>query len=155
MKCFGVLPEVSSLSTNVRVLFRGLPACAVLVLCVACGQRLAAQEIDKALIVGTVTDTSGAVLPNTLITVREISTNATFQLKTNSSGFYTSPQLQIGTYEVTAEMHGFAKTVQQNIILDVGVRKQVDFSLSVGSSDLQDTDDKTSPTLETTSGTVS
>ena len=53
---------------------------------------------------GTVTDTSGAVLPGVTVTVRNAETGAQRVVITNEAGIYTAPFVQIGTYVVSASL---------------------------------------------------
>ncbi len=84
-------------------------------------------------IVGHVTDPSGAVVPNAKITVTDTSTNIAHHLTTNASGDYTLPDLNPGTYTVTAEAAGFSQAVASNLILEVQQTLRQDFKLAVGS----------------------
>jgi len=51
---------------------------------------------------GTVTDPSGAAIPGTRISIKNVATGVTTNVTTDSAGFYSSPNLLPGTYEVTA-----------------------------------------------------
>jgi len=63
---------------------------------------LSAQAL-KATILGTITDSSGAAVPNVHIVVAEINTNARRATTTNDSGYYAVPNLDPGSYRV--EVH--------------------------------------------------
>jgi Carboxypeptidase regulatory-like domain/TonB dependent receptor len=136
---------------------RRLAACLLAIfgitLCACCIPSYG-QERDKALIVGTITDSSGAAIVGAIVTVRDVDTNATFTVKTNAEGFYTSPSLQIGKYNVTVKKSGFETASESNIVLDVGTRTQVDLPMHPGSIDVQVTVEASSPALNTTSGTL-
>jgi hypothetical protein len=114
-----------------------------------------AQERDKAVIVGTITDSSKAVILNATVTIRDAGTNATYVVKSDSKGFYTSPSLQIGTYDVTAEKKGFETMSEPNIVLDVGSRAEINFSMVPGSVKNEVVVTAVSPSLNTTSGAIS
>src|SRR5258707_3424268 len=62
-------------------------------------------------ITGTVTDSSGAVVPNVSITATNTSTNFKYDTKTNDAGVYNLQFLPIGQYSLSAEAAGFQKTV--------------------------------------------
>ncbi|HEY0307808.1 MAG TPA: carboxypeptidase regulatory-like domain-containing protein [Acidobacteriaceae bacterium] len=113
-----------------------------------------AQELDKGVIVGTVTDITGASVLDATITILNPKTNAIYTLRTNSSGFYTSPSLIIGSYTVTAKKKGFEVMTEPSIIIDVGTRAQIDFVLHPGSVEAEVTVQADSPTLNTTSGVL-
>ncbi|HUS18465.1 MAG TPA: carboxypeptidase-like regulatory domain-containing protein, partial [Terriglobales bacterium] len=84
---------------------------------------------------GTVTDSSGAAIPNATVTVTNTSTGTVARvLKSNADGSYTAPSLPIGTYSVTAEAGGFSKTVVSNIELNVNDKLSINPSLKAGSA---------------------
>lgn len=88
-------------------------------------------QTESASIVGTVSDSTGALMPSVTVTIRNVRTNAAFTVQTAADGNYTSPPLQPGSYSVTAETQGFA-TVIQNVNLDVDQHARLDFSLKPG-----------------------
>src|SRR5260370_40547761 len=81
---------------------------------------------ETATIVGTVTDSSGAVIPNAKVEVSNLEKAITRQFKSNVSGAYSATALPIGTYTVTAEAPGFQKLVRSGITLQVGQTQRVD-----------------------------
>jgi len=84
-------------------------------------------------IVGHVTDPSGAVVSGAKITVMDASTNVARHVTTNGSGDYAIPDLNPGTYTVTAEASGFSQAVVSNLTLEVQQTLRQDFKLAVGS----------------------
>ena len=58
-------------------------------------------------ITGEVKDTSGAVVPNAVITVTQLGTNFSFAGQSQANGVYLIPNLVPGTYSVSAEVQGF------------------------------------------------
>jgi hypothetical protein len=91
----------------------------------------AAQETTGT-ITGTVTDETGAVLPGVAVIVRHVQTGRSWELVSTETGTYTATLLPVGSYEVSAELSGFRKTVQTGIELHVNDRLRVDLSLSAG-----------------------
>src|SRR6516162_6579699 len=89
----------------------------------------AAQE---ATLVGTVTDPSGAVIPNVTITITNTDTGLASEFKTNDAGQYVVPNLHIGHYVVHASAPGFKAAEEKDINLEVNDRRRVDFRLVVG-----------------------
>ena len=79
---------------------------------------LYSQGTDLGTIRGTVTDVSGAVVPNANVEVTDTATNQARKLTTNAEGSYEAPNLRSGTYKVTVTMAGF-NTAQ---IVDILVR---------------------------------
>ena len=82
---------------------------------------------------GTVTDTTGAVLPGVEVTITNVGTAQTRLAITGDEGRYSTPQLSSGDYEVRAELAGFQAGVRRGIQLVVGQNAIVNISLQVGS----------------------
>ena len=94
---------------------------------------LGSQALGQdATIIGTVTDASGAVVPNATITVTSIDKGTTRSLTTNSDGQYAAPSLPIGHYTVRAQATGFKAAEQKGVELNVAEHARVDFKLEVG-----------------------
>jgi hypothetical protein len=85
-----------------------------------------------ATIVGTVTDTSGAVVPNVSITVTSQDTGLTRKITSNQGGNYVAPLLPVGHYSITAEANGFKKKTTTGIVVQVDQEPRVDIVLEVG-----------------------
>jgi hypothetical protein len=73
--------------------------------------------------VGTVKDSSGAVIAGTTVTVKNVGTGATRTTTTDGTGAYSVVNLETGTYEITMEQPGFQKVIYQN--LELGARQVV------------------------------
>jgi len=83
-------------------------------------------------ILGTVTDTSGALVPNVKVTVTNTATNGAFRTVTSSAGDYYAPALQPGTYKVSAETKGFEKSVTTGFVLAADQKVRIDLALKPG-----------------------
>ena len=83
-------------------------------------------------ILGTVTDNSGAVVANAGVDVTNTATNVTNHVQTTSSGDYTVPYLQPGTYRVAVQAPGFQKSVTDNVTLVVAQQARVNVSMKPG-----------------------
>jgi hypothetical protein len=94
----------------------------------------AAAQVDQGSINGTVTDTSGAVVPNAQATLLNTDQGLTLELTTNDSGEFTFSPVRIGNYTLTINAKGFARTTQQNLTVNVGQHLLVNFQLKPGSS---------------------
>src|ERR1035437_104902 len=93
------------------------------------------QELTATLS-GTVTDTSGALVPNATITITLNGVNGTSRVvQTDGSGGYTATNLPAGTYSLTAVDTGFEKYQAKNIVLDVGEKRGINVQLKAGSVD--------------------
>ena len=88
-------------------------------------------QTDTGSINGTITDPTGAVVPNAKVTVKSANTGLTRETNTNSSGIYTVPSLRPGPYTVAVTATGF-QTVTQNVEVSVGGIVEVAIQLSVG-----------------------
>src|SRR4051812_4040052 len=90
-------------------------------------------QITTAVIVGTVTDSSGASVPNAKVLARAVATNQNREVTTGSDGEYILTNLPIGEYEVTASASGFRTEVNKGVVLQVAQRARLDMSLQAGS----------------------
>ncbi len=85
-----------------------------------------------ATLVGTVNDSTGAVVPDAVVRVTNVATNTTRETKTDSAGSYSMPFLPAGDYTVTAAMAGFQSARVERVTLQVQQTARVDFVLKVG-----------------------
>jgi hypothetical protein len=83
-------------------------------------------------ILGTVTDSSGAALPNVQVVVTNTETNAAYRTTTGTSGDFNAPSLNPGSYRVTATATGFQKSVTNTFTLTVDQKVRIDLSLKPG-----------------------
>src|SRR5215831_18835254 len=91
-----------------------------------------AQTTGAATIVGTVTDTSGAVIAGAKVTVVNTETNFHFEGLTNQDGYYYVPYLRPGIYNVTIEAPGFKRYVRDAIDRRTNDSPRIDARLEVG-----------------------
>ncbi len=110
---------------------------------------------QEATIVGTVTDPSGAAVPNVTVTITQTETGQARQAVTNGDGQYIAPNLNIGHYSVRVDAAGFKRIEQNNIVLQVGDRSRLDFKLEIGSTQEQVTVEAAAVGVQTDSGEVS
>ena len=110
---------------------------------------------QEATILGTVTDPTGAAVPNATITITNNETGVTRTLPSNGDGQYVAPDLHIGPYTVRVNATGFKAAEQKGITLQVGDRSRVDFKLQVGSAQEQVTVEANAVAVQTDTGEVS
>ena len=110
---------------------------------------------QEATVVGTVTDPSGAAVPNASITITNTDTGVTRTLPTSSDGQYVAPDLGIGHYSVRVTAAGFKAAEQKGLTLAVGDRTRIDFKLEVGSAQEQVTVEANAIAVQTDTGEVS
>jgi hypothetical protein len=84
-------------------------------------------------IVGTVVDSTGALIVGAQVSITETDTNVTNKTTTSSSGTYTVAALKPGTYSVTAVAKGFSTTTVTGVVLVVGSEQRADLKLAPGS----------------------
>jgi len=90
------------------------------------------SQSDRATVTGTVTDPTGAAIPNVLVSATDISTNVKTETRASAEGVYTIPYLVLGTYRVSAEMQGFKRSVETGVALNSGATVRVDLTLEIG-----------------------
>jgi len=110
---------------------------------------------QNAAVVGTVTDPSGAVVPNVTVTSTNTATGLSRSTTTNESGQYALPDLQIGHYDVKAAGSGFKVGVQKDIVLSVGDRTRIDFKMAMGTATESVTVEESVVRVQTDSSEVS
>jgi hypothetical protein len=91
-------------------------------------------QLTTATLVGTITDSTGAVVAGARVTVVNVDTHFNNTVTTNSSGDYRIDLLPVGTYSMTVEATGFKRFVQTNIPLTVNQQAHVDASLETGAT---------------------
>ena len=87
---------------------------------------------QEATIVGTVSDSSGAVIANAKVTATNSETGVVRSITSNEAGQYVLPDVHIGNYNVTAEAPGLKIAERKGVVLQVGDRSRVDFQMQVG-----------------------
>src|SRR5216683_3480316 len=106
-------------------------------------------------ILGTVTDTTGAVVPGATITIRNVNTGLLRTTETQADGSYRVPELPIGSYDVTIEKADFQTSVTSGVKVDVAGERRVDSALKPGAVKEQITvSGEELPEIETTSDTL-
>ena len=124
----------------------------VLFLLVACPSALLAQQSG---IVGTVTDSSGAVLAGVSVNAKNVNTGETRQATSNDVGEYAIPNLKIGTYQVSAERQGFQRKIVDAVVLEVQAVRTIDLVLPPGTVSEKVTVTAAATALQTTDSSVS
>jgi hypothetical protein len=91
-----------------------------------------AQSAGEGALQGTVTDSSGAVLPNATVVATNVATGIAATRTTTSAGFYVISPLQPGTYSVKVSSSGFQTVEQANVVVNALQMRVYDPVLSVG-----------------------
>ena len=126
----------------------------VFLLCLFSSVPLVAQKITGT-ILGTVTDPSGAAVSGATVTVRNTGVNGDVRTTTTSStGSYTFPEEDPGTYDVTVKAANFKDFISKGVTLDVSSNATVNAALAVGSATEQVTVEASNVQVETATGAV-
>ena len=119
------------------------------------GTCLSVAQTSTATILGTVKDTSGALVPGVSITVKHTESGLTRSVVSGERGAYNVPLLPVGAYEITTTMPGFKQAVRSGINLVVGQEAVVDLTLEVGANTEQVTVTEEAPLVNTTTSSTS
>ena len=123
-----------------------------LLLCAVCS--IAAFAQSTATLQGIVKDPSGALVPGAQISAREMATGLTRQTRANADGYYSLPNLPVGTYNVTVTRTGFKTKVLHGLVLRVDQTAEVDVRMEVGQVSQQITIQGSAPMVETSTTSV-
>jgi len=110
------------------------------------------QAASAGALFGTVSDPSGAVVPNAQVTLTNTATQQTRTVTTNAAGFYSAEALLAGTYDVTIKAEGFKAFVAHEVRLDPGDRVPVSATLEVGTAVSEVTVQAAAVKVETSTG---
>ncbi len=113
-----------------------------------------AQMAGTGAISGTVTDASGAVIPNATVTAIAVDTNVKTVRSSTGAGDYNITPLTPGVYTVIVTAPGFEKFVQENVTVDALTTVAVNIKLAVGATSQTVTVTSAPPVLETTDATI-
>jgi carboxypeptidase family protein len=105
-------------------------------------------------VVGTITDRSGAVIPNAHVVVTNADTHVARDTVTNSSGFYQVLSLPIGNYTVSADHKGFNPVTTTASKLEINQSLKIDIKLEVGSKTETVVVEDSAATVETINPTM-
>jgi Carboxypeptidase regulatory-like domain/TonB dependent receptor/TonB-dependent Receptor Plug Domain len=130
----------------------GIAASCVLAILFMCGQ--ASAQVTGATLSGTVTDTSGAAIPQARVSIRNVATGIVTAVTSNSDGFYSAPNLVPGNYEMSFSAQGFATTVQTGVPLTVGRQQVLNVTMKVGEVAQKVEVSGSVPTVELASSTL-
>jgi hypothetical protein len=93
-----------------------------------CSAAISAQTF-RGTILGTVTDSAGAAVPEATVTAKNVATGLERSTVTDAAGNYTLPEMPIGTYEVRVEKQGFQPAKVTGIVVEVASERRADVTL--------------------------
>ncbi len=105
-------------------------------------------------VTGTVSDTTGAVVPGASVLIRNVETGQVSSAQTNTSGVFSISYLNAGRYEVVCEHAGFKKFVRSGIVLETGTTSTIDIKLDLGQLTETVSVTASAPLLEAESGSL-
>ena len=135
---------------TVRTMTRVLAALLLLIVFVPAAW---AQRVTGS-IAGTVTDPTGALVPNAKVVARNAATNLERTATTNNDGFYRLDLLPPGTYALTIEVQGFKREVLKDITLQIDQVARIDARLEVGQMTEEVTVSSSPPLVDTASAAI-
>src|SRR5437773_6375831 len=89
-------------------------------------------QFDTASVVGTVKDSSGAVVPDAKVTLTHTETGVSVVRMSRGDGSYEFSTVRPGIYVVSAEKSGFSIALVDNVQVQVAARLRVDLLMTVG-----------------------
>jgi len=92
----------------------------------------AIAQVQNGQFTGTVTDPTGAAVPNAKVTITNQATNLSVTTTTNQTGFFTAKELPVGTYKITVEAPGFKTYTDTAVELQAGTIARVDAKMQLG-----------------------
>src|SRR5205807_4146177 len=95
-------------------------------LCILMLALSALAQVQNGQFTGTVTDPSGAAVPNAKVTITNQATNLSVSTTTNQTGAYTAKELPVGTYTIKIEAPGFKTFSDVGVALNAGTISHVD-----------------------------
>jgi hypothetical protein len=113
-----------------------------------------AQTVDSQQISGTVTDASGALIPNADVTVVNSATGLIKKVQSDRSGGYTVLDIPIGSYDIKASAAGFKAVNVHGVQVDVGGKPSIPLVMQVGEQSQVVNVDADSVLIRTTSAEV-
>jgi len=113
-----------------------------------------AQIATTTSLVGTVTDSTGEVIPNAKVTATEIATQTVYNTSTNANGDYSIEFIRIGSYRITVEHPGFETVTKTGINVEINQVVRTDFTLPVSTVNQSVTVQASAPVLNTDDATV-
>jgi Carboxypeptidase regulatory-like domain len=144
-----------SLSQGRRILSQRFKLSAFLLLMLLFRSQATLAQLTTADILGTVSDATGAVIPNASITLVNLGTNETRATQSNATGDYNFTLLPVGHYSITVKVNGFQASVTKDLAVEAGDRARSDVHLQLGSESTIVEVTASTPLLQADSATVS
>ncbi len=111
-------------------------------------------QLPTGTILGTVKDTSDAVVPGATVTAQNVETGTSRVISTDGTGAYRLAALPVGHYDLRVERNGFKPTTQKGLVLDVGEEVVLNFTLDVGGTSQEVVVTGEAPLVNTTTASL-
>lgn len=111
-------------------------------------------QSDTSSLSGTISDSSGALVPNANITLHNEATRVDLHATTDSNGSYTITNLPSGSYTMRVEAPGFQTTALSDVRVDPNIGRRLDVTMKVGDTATSITVEANALTVQTESGAV-
>jgi hypothetical protein len=128
-----VTRQTMAARAGTRKTFSQIAAVVVAFIALLCSAATLHAQTSLGQIAGTITDSTGAVIPGTTVTLTEVSTQNVHTVTTDGSGFYIATNLPIGQYTVAANKSGYGSEKRSGITITADAKLTADFQLQVGS----------------------
>src|SRR5215467_5412382 len=112
------------MQTYIRPVLRILYVCLTLSLVTISARA----QFENGSLVGTIHDTSGAIVAGAAVSVTNTATGIESKVVSDANGNWEVPSLRVGAYHVSASMPGFNTAVADNVALSVGSRQRIDLT---------------------------
>ena len=152
---YDLINQMNRIGQCGRKIFEGLSRPLALLAILVLATSAAFGQVTSADILGTVTDATGAVVPNATVTLVNLGTNEKRTENTNGSGDYTFSLLPVGHYSVSVKAAGFQASITKDLAVEAGDRARNDVHLSLGSESQTIEVTASTPLLQADSATVS
>jgi hypothetical protein len=119
-----------------------------------CIHQYAGAQSDTSSLSGTVTDPSGAVIPNAKVLIRSSATNTDHTTTTNESGNFNLTNLPPAVYSIRVEAKNFQTTKLDEVRVDPSIGRRVDITMKVGDTTTEVTVEAGANTIQTESASV-
>jgi len=120
------------MSRALRTGLLGTTLAGLAILCCLLAPPDANAQAVSGTILGTVKDSTGAVVPGATVMVVNTNTGFSRSVVTDTHGEYNAPSIPTGTYSVTAEITGFKKISKTNVLVGVDQKVRIDIGLELG-----------------------
>jgi len=101
---------------------------------VALFATMAIAQSDRGALAGTITDSTGAVVPNATITVTGVDTGTVYNAVSSSSGDYRIQDMVLGAYNIKVVAAGFKTAESTGVVIQVNTVTSLDVTVSVGNA---------------------